>query len=172
MERKNYIIIVLAVILLAGCFEEYKPKYGVEYNDTRKKYHIPILENDWEVHSVGENYTHYKNPKSDSLKNLLIPHHSGKSVVYYDGELKKEVDVYIGKKRFNIIDGTIKETLSICYMYKLHPLIAEKKIGWNVNYYAMEPIETELGTFCSIDSLTIEYAEAILKAWGIERLNY
>jgi hypothetical protein len=172
MERKYLIIIMIFGLFFTACFSGNKPHYGIEYNNFRKEMNLPVLEPTWKVFRVGENFTTYKNPKSDSLSLLKIPHYAEKIIEYYDCELTEEIDGYIGPRRFQTPDGEQTEALTIVYVYKLHPMISENRTGWHIYYYSEAPIKTDMGTFSSTDSLTLEQAEAILKLWGLKRLNY
>ena len=129
-----------------------------------------MLDSTWKVVGVGEKFTMYKNPKSDSLKKLLIPHHAYKTVNYDENfNIWSEDDEYYGDSAVSNPDGYFVNRVIISYVFKD---TLEYKKGWYCYFGDYDEITTPLGTFKEDQRLTLEQAEAILKLWGLKRLNY
>jgi hypothetical protein len=165
--RSKSLILILFLLFVFSC-DLPKPKYGVEWNEQRKKYGLPLLDSTWKVVGVSEKHTSYENPKSDSLKKLLIPHHAYKRVNYDKNfNIWSEKDEYYGDSAVSNPEGYFVNRVIISYIFK--DTLGYKK-GWYCTVGNYNEIKTPFGTFK--DDLTLEQAEAILKLWGLTRLNY
>ena len=144
------------LLFVTGCDVGPGPKFAREQNPDRMKRLLPIIAEDW------SNYNKGNNPKcaawrtgfdSDSGK----PGHSGKQVLYPSGSLESEEDYYYSGRTFTTIDGTSWESVTVHYSYT-HP-----DSPWSCYY---------IHQGASGDELSLTAAEAILKSWRLERLNY
>jgi hypothetical protein len=166
-QIKLWLLVVL-LAALGGC--KYEAKYGLEYNEQRKKIGLPLLEAGWKLSTVLEDHTSYTNPDDDIYREKKQAFHWSKSIYYKKGELTKEYDTYIGPGTYTTIeDGTFDEEIRISYYYKVDSVSGGYKKGWVCTLL-------DQSTAGSINfekrNITLKEAEKILKRWGIERLNY
>jgi len=104
------------------------------------------------------------NPEANAKERARIPVHSEKTVHYEDGVLISDGDSYYGSKDYTNIDGTSREFVGITYHFKIGKTDRLQQLGWTARRCdAAEP-------YCK--DISLEEAEAILNAWGLQRLNY
>jgi len=140
------------------------PKYGPEYNAERMKVGLPVLPENWKLVDSGPDGAAWLNPEANAKERSRIPVHSEKHVRYENGILISEGDSYYGSQDYTNIDGTYREFIGITYHFKVSRNDRLQKLGWTATRCdAVEP-------YCK--DISLEEAEAILKAWGLQRLNY
>lgn len=170
MTRTKLLPIVLSVALFVTTVacgmlpSQPAPKYGPEYNAERMRIGLPILPENWKLVYSGTDGAAWLNPEADAKERARIPVHSEKSVRYEDGVLISEGDSYYGSKDYTYFDGTDREFVGITYHFKIGKNDRLQQLGWTaVRHDAAEPNGKDI---------SLEEAEAILKSWGLPRLNY
>lgn len=166
--NKYIFIFLFFMCISSGCKERYPPRYGVEFNPTREKLGITLLNEDW-VYKIParKEMTIWRSPKIDRSK----PRHAYKKVYYRNGVLHTEVDNYENTQTFNTIDGTFKEYLDVIYYYIPKERITgsfkgqyvkETVSGWHCIYFHGD------GENWSVrDVVTKAQADSIIASWGI-----
>lgn len=141
------------------------PKYGPEYNAERMKIGLPILPENWKLIYSGPDGAVWLNPEADAKYEARIPFHRTKRVGYENGVLISEGDSYYGSKDYTNVDGTFREFVGITYHFRIGK---NDRPGQHLGWDAIRADATApYGEYISL-----EEAEAILKAWGLQRLNY
>ena len=138
------------------------PKYGPEYNAERMRVGLPILPENWKLVYSGTDGAGWLNPEADAKERARIPVHSEKNVHYEGGVLTSEGDVYYGSKDYTYFDGTDRESVAISYHFKIGKNdLPQQQLGWSATKFdATDPTGRDI---------SLEEAEAILKAWGLQR---
>jgi hypothetical protein len=141
------------------------PKYGPEYNAERMRIGLPILPENWKLVYSGPDGARWLNPEADAKERARIPVHSEKSVDYDSGVLLSDGDSYYGSKDYTDIEGTHREFVGITYHYQIGKNDRPgQQLGWDaMRCDAEEP---------KCKYISLEEAEVILKAWGLQRLDY
>jgi hypothetical protein len=152
--------LVICAVLISGCRAKTPAKYGREHNDKRKKRLIPIIPDDW--HWFGRLDTW----ESSQDIAQTVPHYASKYMTYDEQGLHAESDCYYSGKTYPEPDSDSgpgakrRERLDITYDYDAEE---EGRYPWTFHIDSGEH---------SKPPGTLEEAEALLKSWGIERLNY
>ncbi len=153
------IVLVICTVLISGCRSKTPAKYGREHNDERKRHLIPVIPDDWFEQDDG-----WWKPSRDIAQ--TVPHHCQKYITYDEQGLHTENDTYYSGKTYPEPDSDSgpgakrRERLDITYDYDAK---GEERYPWTFHIDSGER---------SKPPGTLEEAEAILKSWGIERLNY
>jgi len=170
MDRTGNIIktavVLLLTTLLGSCFnvvnKQPLPKYGMEFNEERKKIGLPVLQGNWN-YIWADGYKEFGNvwvnPICDT--DISIPYYFKKSTGYNNDTIISESDCYVGTRKFETIDGTFEEMLYITYYF------ADKqwKYVFRGEYKSDEFKYSHLSNF----DLTKSQADSILKSWNIDR---
>ena len=153
------LLAITFAVVMSGCGASGEPpKYAREQNADRKTRLLPIIEESWaNINNFNNRTLATWNAKyyPDSGK----PGHSGKKVFYKSGNLEEEEDYYYSGKTFKSRDpdgGTDWESVTIRYSY-LRP-----QSPWTCIYNSKD----------SADEISLDAAEALLRKWGLQRLNY
>lgn len=160
--RKIYLL--LFVVFLQGCIlKKYPVRYGVDFNPTREKLGINLLDSTWKVKRTTSFYTRWVNPNIDRTKAQYIM----KQTCYFDDILSLEMDTYQ-----NVDAGTlIPERLSIRFYYRSSKydrknIFKQKNdniIGWNYRHTCDNGYEGVHTTY-----LSKQQADSIMRAWKLK----
>jgi hypothetical protein len=164
----------IITILSVGC--NFNPPktgpFGHGYNEERRTRHIPIIPDGWNGRG-GYREADWGNPDLADPKTTRNPMHARKEI-FVDASrgLHREYDYYYSGKEYPSQykrDSTDREELTIRYDFEAarmgqNPWRCEVNCG---PHYRFPP---RAGEVCG--QVTFEEAEAILKDWGISRLNY
>ncbi len=158
------VALFLATVACGSLPSRPAPQYGPEHNAERIRIGLPILPENWKLVYSGTDGATWLNPEADAKERERIPVHSEKSVEYKDGVLISDGDSYYGSKDYTNIDGTCREFVGITYHFKIGKNDRPgQQLGWDaIRRDATAPY----GKYISL-----EEAEAILNAWGLQRLN-
>ena len=159
--------IVFMIAGFCGCalFKRPEPNYGKEYNPERRKVGVPVIPDDWKLDSVLRDEARWVNPDRIEKRDRHIPVHWSKYLNYRTGTLLSETDIYYGKNTYTNSEGTYLEKLLITYHYQVDNYDYKKTIGWSIVLY-----NATMSGFGQ--DISLEEAEAVLKEWGIQRLDY
>ncbi len=166
----------LAMLLSWSCFgcgvltgNPNVEKYSAKMNQDRIKRKLPIVPGNWTVYSALRTQIDWVNPPFQDP--VTYPGTSGKAMhatkqilLDADGNPDQETDTYYSGKKNHGVDpdsGFLGESISITYNYQSEKNDFVKPL-WQCDV-SCGPEEGEH---------TIDEAEAILKRWGIQRLNY
>jgi hypothetical protein len=143
-----------------------KPKFGSEHNVLRQRLGLPELPAEWDSHTTGPGLTVWYNPLIGELQRARQPHHASKQV-YSPGEIIAfEIDTYYGPRRYETLDGTLPETLTLEYRYRGIPERGDARGapgGWRCRIADARHDPSE--------SITLEQADSILSNWNLERTS-
>jgi hypothetical protein len=151
-------------MFLAGCsVQSPAPRFGVEHNAERIKRELPVILPQWENYNVGNNASEAAWRMASYDFDSGRAEHFGKKVGYPSGALDWEEDYYYSGRKFDssIIDpdsGTAWERITVHYDYHA------SDSPWQCSV-----ISDRHG---GMKQITLEEAEAILRSWGLKRLNH
>lgn len=174
-----FLMVALPILWVVGiaCKPEQEPKFGLEFNATRKQVGLPLINEKWE-HTVIAGYASHptlckwgddklsKDQKNGYVKN-----------VYYFTEPTKilyELDVYLRLDDKWVTPGDIDHTedmtaLYIRYYFRHYtPPDGGKPHakGWEC-----ELKEKKHNFMNGYKSLTLAQADSVLRVWGVNRLD-
>jgi hypothetical protein len=150
------------------------PKYGIEFNEERKRVGLPILDSNWRhlsgkmVDETGRRvfYTTWVNP---ARRETNKSYHFARSIRYNNDTIFSESNQYTGSRRFATLDGTSTETLFITYFFvdsRWRYSFLGEKIPDLENYSSSDG---RIYSSSKIFVLTKEEADSVLKHWNIDR---
>jgi len=159
------VALFLATVACGALPSQPAPKYGPEHNAERTRVGLPILPENWKLVYSGTDGARWLNPEANAKYKARIPVHWEKSVHYEGGVLISEGDIYEGSKSYTHEDGSGRESVVISYHFKIGKNDRlQQQLGWTaVKFDATAPRGKDI---------SLEEAEAILNAWGLQRLNY
>lgn len=158
------VTLFLATVACGSLPSRPAPQYGPEHNAERMRVGLPILPENWKLDYSGTDGATWMNPEASAKYRARIPVHSEKSVHYEGGVLISEGDSYYGSKDYTHEDGTDREFVGITYHFKIGKNDRLQRLGWTaVKSDATAPMG---------EDISLAEAEAILNAWGLQRLNY
>ena len=154
---KRMLLAISVMLFMVGCSELLfgPPRYGVEFNEERKKIGLPILEHDWEIVNHGPDYVVWANPEREVLTR---PHYRTLAMKYDQRGPIEQIDTYDSSQEYLNQTEASYESVYIAIEYRFRDTP-----GWRVRYNNADNAG---------DDYSLEQAEAILRAWGVERLNY
>jgi hypothetical protein len=158
---KTVALLIVSLILLAGCGKPTPAKFAQGSNPKRKEIGLPIIGKQWMNYNRFNNGTEaaWRTPGS----NHDSPNHASKKVLYKSGQWEMEQDYYYSGKTGSSPDpdgGTQWEKVTVSYAFV--PRSGYPK-GWTCHY------QSPTNWF---EETTLEEAERILTSWGIKRLDY
>ena len=161
--KKVSLLLLIILFVLQGCFFRKHPaRYGTEFNVTREKLGINLLDSTWKVSHVEPFYTYWVNPNTNNTKAQYI----GKKIFYFDDILSVEVDLYEN----NPHDGSVPERLAIFFYYRSskydkHDILHRKKddiVGWDYRYTCDDGHEG-VQAIC----ISRQQADSIMQKWDL-----
>lgn len=175
MERTQMKLHVLSMIALVvciflpGCYRgpDATKVYGRAANPDRKARGIPVIPDAW-IERRGGDQADWGNPAfADPVTTRNLMHTGKETFLDKSGNPEREYDNYQSGKQYTAIGGDpgelFPETLTINYDFKA---AKEGKNPWR-GYVNCGPLE-RVG---SGPDLTLDQCEAILKEWGLKRLD-
>jgi hypothetical protein len=149
------ILSLLALSLLCGCTDHTK-EFGPNFNAERVRRGIPIIPASWRIESFGTYFDCY-----DSAPAETKPRHESKRVVLgRDGTILSEGDAYYSGKTFtDPIGGTLSESIHMTYNYA-RPTGGDP---WK--------IIASFGPGDYSHTISLEWADQVLRSWGLSRTN-
>jgi hypothetical protein len=163
--------VVISSLFMAGCHRgpSATAVYGRASNADRKARGLPIIPPTWIERPCGDQ-ADWNNPDHANVRTARNPMHTYKDLFLdEDGNPRCENDEYQSGKRYHQFatePGDLSpETMTITYDFRA---AREGKNPWSCQVNC-GPHDT---TPPSAPTLTLEDAEAILKEWGLKRLNY
>jgi hypothetical protein len=168
-NRKVAIIVV--TILLLGCnvgnpgnFSTVKPTDIDETNEVRAKIGLREIQKDWNFYSEF-NAEKWSKKGSDGLCKMVQRGVRGKMILW-------EEDYYYSGGTYTTVDGTFHEFLTIHYDYRTDQLCVAY-VGGNTKSGSLVGSLPPLlnGHAGATKDQTFAVADAILKQWGMSRLD-
>lgn len=162
--KKVSLLLLIVPLVLQGCFfRKYPVRYGTDFNFTRDKLGINLLDSTWEVSHIEPFYTYWKNLNTDNTKAQYI----GKQVCYFDDILSVEMDIYENRP----YEGLVPERLGVMFYYRsskydTNDILHRKKnniIGWDYRYTCDDGHEGVQTIFISR-----QQADSIMQKWKLD----
>jgi hypothetical protein len=157
-----FLLLLLLFRLLLYIFET--SKYGMAFNEEREKIGLPLVKRNWRYSKINGFETLgccWIIPTKEKDK----PYYFNKELIYNRDSLIREVDRYLGTRKFETLDGSIQEALFITYYF------ADKQ--WKYVFRGEDKScqqYSSRGYSCRHNyDLTKAEADSILKLWNIDR---
>jgi hypothetical protein len=149
--------LVVAVILFLNACNVKNEKnnqveqFGIAFNKTRSEIGLPLLDSSWKISNESDEMLQWMpiRPK-DSLSFVL------KRMLFKNGDLNREENVFNGKRTYTTTEGTLIEKLYVSYNF----LQSGPAGKWICEYYGLKK---EFG-----EMIPKEQADSILLSWGLK----
>ncbi len=173
MRISTFVFFCAVVSLSVGCrIRPPEGELGREYNEERKARQVPIIPDDWNGRG-GYLEADWANPAKANPKTTENPMHAMKYLsVDPRRNLHQEYDYYYSGKKFpskSEPDSFVSECLTVRYDYNA---ARAGKNPWRCDVSCGPHYRDTFRADERSGEVTFEEAEAILKEWGISRLNY
>jgi len=161
---------IVTPCFIAGCGPSPNAVCGPASNNQRQSHRLPVIPATW-IESGTSDDANWTNPAFADTKTEYLPMHARKySVANKQGQLKFEIDYYYSGRKYPSLsepNSFERERVTIKYDFE-----AERagKNPWRCDV-SCGP-HYQMGSSMDNGQVSLEEADAILKEWGISRLNY
>lgn len=148
--------LLIFLLFIPSCVERISDKkvkkYGMEFNEERKRYKIPLLTDKMVLTSNRDNWLTWfaKDKNYDSLAFY------SKSIEFKDGKISREFSEIAGAEKYTTVDGRFCEQLIITNEF------SEDEILVRTRYFYRFP-KNIFG-----EHISKKAADSLLKLWAIE----
>lgn len=146
-----FIAIATLIIRSIDFYEETTFEFGKDFNNVRTELEIPIIEDDWIMHELSDNFSLWSD--RNRVLSTNQPHHFTKRIFLAEGTLEREEDAF----HYEYND-------SIAYRLVIKNNLLDSTRIYHFIYY-------HLGQYPPTSSLdmTIEQADSVLTTWQLEK---